>query len=237
MAYVRLVLSCFVIAGALSPRPAHAQERRPPPPRTQLPPAQLGLWLDGIHKVDGHPEQQVDTHHFCMTPERGPIQCALFSGFGTDAKLIGVEYIIDANTFASLPAEEKRLWHSHVFEVTSGALVLPGMSEREETAFLQNAINTYGKTWHTWSEHRGATVPIGRPELMLSLTRNEELRPELLQQRDRTLGTNTQQLRAARARTITQLPKVLPGADVGEGGRSCEGPPAPARARRAPPPR
>lgn len=213
---------------------AWADNRHPPPPASQLPPAKLSLWLDGIHIRDGHPNEQTEVHHFCMTPKTGPIQCALFDGFGDNAKLVGIEYIIDGKTFASLPDAEKKLWHSHVYEATSGALVAPGKTEQAETEFLKTAISTYGKTWHTWDPMLSDAVPMGRPELMMAITQDGVMKPELPQRRDAVLGTNTAQLRADRAKALPPTP-VQKGADQGEGGMSCKDNQDVARARRAPP--
>ncbi len=216
----RILRMLFVLGIGLSVR-AYADQRKPPPPASELPPAKLALWLDGLHLRDGRANEQADVHHFCATPATGPIQCTLWSGFGPDAKLVGVEYIIDEKTFGTLPENERRLWHSHVYEATSGMLVAPGMSEQEETVFLKKAVHTYGKTWHTWNEKLGADVPLGRPELMMAFTRDGMVKPDLLASRDEQLGVNTQQLRASRAKTLTDLPAVMKGADQGEGGRSC----------------
>ena len=49
----------------------------------------------------------------------------LYDSPAKNARLIGVEYMISPRLFATLDAEEKRLWHSHVFEVKSGMLVMP----------------------------------------------------------------------------------------------------------------
>jgi hypothetical protein len=218
----RLLVLGLIAVGSLSSRWAAADLRKQPPPTAQLPPAQLGLWLDGFHKVDGHPNEQMEVHHFCAAPKQGPIQCALWNGSGADAKLIGIEYIIDADTFNALPPEEKRFWHSHVHEVTSGALVAPGKTEQEENDFFKKSISTYGKTWHTWDEGRSAKVPLGRPELMMSFTEYGVLRPELVRSRDQSLGLDTSKLRERRAQAITDIPKVASGADAGENGRSCQ---------------
>lgn len=226
------ILTLAVVLGVVGT--ARADDRNPPPPASELPPARLNLWLDGFHMRDGHPDEQSDIHHFCMAPKTGPIQCALFDGVGENANLMGVEYIIDDKTFAALPEPEKRLWHSHVYEVTSGALVNPGMTQEQETNFLKKAISTYGKTWHTWDMALSHSVPLGRPELMVSFTKDGVLQPEIAQKRDARLGTNTAQLRAARAKAITDIPKVLKGADRGEGGKSCKDNAEMVRARKGP---
>lgn len=51
-----------------------------------------------------------------------------------NARLIGIEYIISEKLFQTLPEEEKKLWHSHVYEVKSGVLItprLPNVAENE----------------------------------------------------------------------------------------------------------
>lgn len=39
--------------------------------------------------------------------------------------MIGIEYMITAKLYETLPQEERRLWHSHVHEVKSGMLIMP----------------------------------------------------------------------------------------------------------------
>ncbi len=40
---------------------------------------------------------------------------------------MGVEYIISERLFKDPAAEEKKLWHSHQYEVKSGSLIAPGL--------------------------------------------------------------------------------------------------------------
>lgn len=40
----------------------------------------------------------------------------------SDAKLIGIEYLITEDKFNSLPAQEKPYWHAHKHEISSGLL-------------------------------------------------------------------------------------------------------------------
>ena len=44
-------------------------------------------------------------------------QCIIYDSDKPDARLIGIEYIISRRLFQTLPEEEKKLWHSHKFEV------------------------------------------------------------------------------------------------------------------------
>jgi hypothetical protein len=40
-----------------------------------------------------------------------------------------LEYIISENLFKTLDEEDKKLWHSHHYEVKSGTLIAPGIPE------------------------------------------------------------------------------------------------------------
>jgi len=42
---------------------------------------------------------------------------------------MSVEYIISERLFETLPKEEKKLWHSHLCEVKSRALLAPGLAK------------------------------------------------------------------------------------------------------------
>src|SRR5262249_39447180 len=141
-----------------------------PAVRVPVPLETLSLFLDGLHARDGHLDEQMDVTHYCGQVSPDLHQCALFDGRGGSAKLIGVEYVITAKAFAELPEAERALWHSHVYEVKSGLLVAPGTSE--DRSLMETLANTYGKTWHTWQTHDGDALPLGRPDLMMSLTKD-----------------------------------------------------------------
>ena len=70
--------------------------------------------------------------------------------------------MVSPRLFATLPAEERRLWHSHVFEVKSGLLIMPqptlvprAVWETAETKEMQQVVGLYGKTYHLWQVDRG----------------------------------------------------------------------------------
>ena len=52
-------------------------------------------------------------------------QCIIYDSPKPNARLIGVEYMITPRLFDTLPSEEKKLWHTHEYEVKSGMLVMP----------------------------------------------------------------------------------------------------------------
>ena len=60
---------------------------------------------------------QVEAHHYCSCTNDEVRQCVIYDSANSNARLIGIEYIISRRLFESLPEEEKKLWHSHTYEV------------------------------------------------------------------------------------------------------------------------
>jgi hypothetical protein len=94
-----------------------------------------------------------------------------------NARLIGIEYMVSPRVFVTLPQEERKLWHTHEFEVKSGLLIMPAPAgvptsvwEAAETAEMRDVVPLYGKTYHLWQVDRGDPVPMGPPQLMGSFT-------------------------------------------------------------------
>lgn len=90
--------------------------------------------------------------------------------------------MISGTLYQTLDAEERKLWHSHVFEVKSGMLILPGPEglpqgvwEAAETKEMEQVVGLYGKTYHFWQVDRGDKLPLGQPQLMISLTEDAQL--------------------------------------------------------------
>lgn len=187
--------------------------------QSQAPLEQLNTYLDGFHFASGDLADQMEAHHYCAKINEDLMQCALFDGDAAGALLIGVEYIISAKLFDTLPDDERRLWHSHVYEVKSGQLIAPGIPEVAEKELMSQTVHTYGKTWHTWA-HKGAAMqlPLGLPRLMMGFTGDGQLREDLLQQRDQRMGVSTPGKREARADLPT--PAIAPGADAWMNGQA-----------------
>jgi hypothetical protein len=110
--------------------------------------------------------------------------------------------MVTPRVFLTLPHEERRLWHTHEFEVKSGMLVMPVPAgvpaaawEAAETAEMKDIAPIYGKSYHFWQVDRGDPVPMGPPQLMgsfRSLESVEKARPggldALLKDRDGSFG-------------------------------------------------
>jgi hypothetical protein len=133
---------------------------------------------------------------------------------------MGVEYILSEQLFATLPAAEKSLWHSHVHEVKSGQLIAPGIPQAAEHALMKKLIHTYGKTWHTWHTDSHARLPLGVPQLMMGFTADGQGDAQLVQARDRRFEINSQSKRDDRA--DIDAPAIDPGADSWQHGTTIQ---------------
>ncbi|CAI08748.1 OBAP family protein [Aromatoleum aromaticum] len=236
---LRRSLALFV-AGGFVPLvvPAGAAEPSPEPPGEEKsakttvleagarmlqgnsPLAPMDIHLSGFHPLKDDPEHQMEAHHFCHQVNEDFAQCVLFDGNETGANLNGVEYIISAKLFETLPDDEKPLWHPHNGEILSGQLMAPGIPEAAEKALMKGKMNSYGKTWHVWNTgtHSGAgdSLPLGPPRLAWSFNRDGEAQPGLVEQRDRRLEVDSAAKRRERAE-LQPLARPQAGVDALKG--------------------
>ncbi|ESZ96074.1 hypothetical protein SBOR_3551 [Sclerotinia borealis F-4128] len=148
--------------------------------------------------------RSVEANHYCTHLSADVRQCLIYDAPTNPARLIGVEYMITRRLYEKLGVEERRLWHSHEFEVKSGILILPNptipdvvwtMAETEE---MKEIVGLYGKTFHFWQVDRGDELPLGRPVLMGSFTESGQVPWDKIQERDARFGVDTQKKREAR---------------------------------------
>lgn len=104
--------------------------------------------------------------------------------------------MITPRLYESLPVDERRLWHSHVYEVKSGMLIMPNrivpqaaweMAEKRE---MEQLIALYGKTYHFWQIDRGDKLPLGEPKLMTSYVADGQLDFAKVEERDGRFQSN-----------------------------------------------
>lgn len=181
------------------------------------------LHVCGIHMAKKDPSLQFITHHFCVGHKRGDagdvFQCVLFDGSGKDAKLLGVEYIISDAAYRKLPADEKKFWHAHTYEVLGGGLTAPGMDQNAETDLMEFLLTTWGKAWHTWPNPK-ENIPTGDPLLIWSLMGDGQVDEKVLAKRDKELKVNTKEICAARGKALKkEKPNVALPKDVDAIGR------------------
>lgn len=176
----------------------------------------FSTYLDGFHFYNGNINAQMEAHHYVQQLNEDLYQAIMFDGNGNDAKIMGVEYIITERLFKTLPEEEKKLWHSHHHEVKSGTLIAPGIPEAAEYELMKKLVSTYGKIIHTWHTDQNRTLPVGAPMLMMGFTKEGQIRPELVQDRDKRFGISTEERKKERAGI--PMPQVDPMANAWEKG-------------------
>jgi hypothetical protein len=70
---------------------------------------------------------------------------------------------------------------SDITQAKSGVLIMPNPNvlaavwEIAETQEMKEVIGLYGKTYHFWQVDRGDTLPLGKPELMMSFTKAKQV--------------------------------------------------------------
>jgi hypothetical protein len=176
----------------------------------------FNTYLDGFHFYNGNMNAQMEAHHYVSQLNEDVYQAIILDGNGKDAKIMGVEYIISERLFKTLPEEEKKLWHSHVYEVKSGELIAPGIPEAAEHALMKKLVSTYGKTIHTWHTDQDRTLPLGSPMVMMGFTEDGQLHPSLLQERDQRFGISTADKKQQRA--DIPAPPIAAGANAWQTG-------------------
>lgn len=182
------------------------------PTHSESPLSAIDEHVCGLHFYSGDMRRQVVAQHYCSHVSRDVRQCLIYDSDKKHARLVGIEYIISAKLFEELPTEEKKLWHSHVYEVKSGQLIAPGIPQAAETEVMKGLIGTYGKTWYTWQVDRSDKVPLGIPHLMMAFTADGQVHPQLLAERDAEYRISSKEKRKSRVDIVS--PTILAGADA-----------------------
>lgn len=182
----------------------------------KTPISRISAYLNGFHFYNGNINAQMEAHHYVSQLNEDVYQAIIFDGNKEDAKIMGIEYIITEKLFKTLPGEEKKLWHSHHHEVSSGSLVAPGIPFAVEHELMEKLISTYGKTIHTWHTDQDRVLPLGAPMIMMGFTKDGQLNPALLAERDKRFHISTEERK--KNRTNISVPAVDPGANAWEKG-------------------
>jgi len=154
----------------------------------------INMHLCGFAFYNGQPDRQVELHHYCHNLNDEVTQCTVYDGDTSDARLVGVEYVISERLFKTLSAEEQKYWHNHQYDILSGSFMVPGVPSMVERRVLPELVNTYGKTWVTWQTDRGDVLPLGPPQLMMVANGPGQWNPELFNHRAKRLGHSLEDL-------------------------------------------
>ncbi|KAL7919616.1 DUF1264 domain-containing protein [Trichoderma austrokoningii] len=170
--------------------------------------------LIAFHAYADDPKRAVEANHYCS---KIGSPCLVYDSPEPDARIIGIEYMITPRLYESLPQEERRLWHSHVYEVKSGMLIMPNRVvpqtawELAEKREMEQIITLYGKTYHFWQIDRGDKLPLGEPKLMTSYVADGQLDFAKVEDRDERFQSNYKLKKEARKDIPS--PRILKEAD------------------------
>ncbi|TEB21824.1 DUF1264 domain-containing protein [Coprinellus micaceus] len=184
-------------------------------------------FLNAFHTYAEEPGRYVEACHYCSHLNEDLRQCLIYDSPEKNARLIGVEYMVSPKVYETLDSDERKLWHSHEYEVKSGMLIMPSplstsgipvptaIWEQAENAAMKEVIGWYGKTYHFWQVDRGDKLPLGMPKLMGSFTEKESLPPgfdQALEARDKRYGSDCRHKEEIRKDILS--PELHPDADT-----------------------
>ncbi len=124
------------------------------------------LHIDARKHFSNDFEKDQIAHHYCKAVAGGLTECQLYDGDGKDARLVGVETIISAEMYKSLPENEKKFWHYHKDEIAKVDAKLPDLSSEEAAKVVEGIQETYGKIFILWNPAQ-STLPVGEPHVTI----------------------------------------------------------------------
>lgn len=177
------------------------------------PTSQIHAHLCAFHFYAYDMRRQVEAHHYCTHYSEDVHQCLIYDTPNKDARLIGVEYIVTEKVFLTLSEEEKKLWHSHEYEVKSGVLFMPALPSMAEKMEMKEIAKTYGKVFHFWQFDKGDILPLGPPQLMMALTADGQLNDQLAADVQSRFNVSFEEKRKQRADIEGPLHGIHPSAN------------------------
>jgi hypothetical protein len=111
--------------------------------------------VDGYNAPEGHvsairhvfDDPSLRVQHYCKPNDKIVLVCQLYDSDSKNAILVGVEYIITADQYKSLPNREKPDWHYHKIEFLPNRAdpLFPELTVAQAKAGMQKLMDTYGK--------------------------------------------------------------------------------------------
>ena len=159
--------SCFILAIAI----ALLQAQEGPPALPGAPDASGKatpadghvIHVTAPHLIDG--KVRGPFHHYCKIVSSEPfIVCLLYETEDSDAKLIGVEYIVAKTVTRDDKVLSKKVWkkvwHDHSVEGVIGNIKILDMPPDQAKEFADTVAKTDGIIFSLWPE--GAKLPTGK---------------------------------------------------------------------------
>ena len=122
------------------------------------------LHIDAKRHIPKMPDLVV--HHYCKQVSGGLTECQLYDSDKPDARLIGVEMVVGAETYKKFSSKEKALWHYHKIEIPKVDAVLPDLSPEEAAKTLKGMEESYGKVYILWNPAKSES-PVGKPVISI----------------------------------------------------------------------
>lgn len=122
------------------------------------------LHIDAKRHIPKMPDMVV--HHYCKQVAGGLTECQLYDSDKPDARLIGVEMVVDSATYNKFTRTEKALWHYHKIEIPKVDAMLPDLSPEEAAKTLKGLEETYGKVYILWNPAKSKS-PVGKPVISI----------------------------------------------------------------------
>lgn len=160
------VIGALIIGGVLgyTIKPSMAPQTltgpSPTPAAVNKPHEGFTLHIDAEKHFPG--DGKKIAHHFCKQVSGGLTECQLFDGDGVDAKLVGVEMVVPADTWKNFDRVEQGMWHYHKEEIPKVNAKLPDLSAEEAAKVAKSLEETYGKIYLLWDPALG-DKPVGQP--------------------------------------------------------------------------
>jgi len=155
-------VSLFVISFVLSGFFAVSAEEKAQP-QSMRPNEGWSLHIDAKRHIPKMPD--MIAHHYCKQVSGGITECQLYDSDKPDARLIGVEVVVDKETWKKFSKNEKALWHYHKTELKKVDPKLPDLSPEEGEKTMKGMEETYGKVYILWNPSK--KDPIGQPVLSI----------------------------------------------------------------------
>lgn len=186
------------------------------------------LVLHTAHPLEAASARTVEAHLVCSRLSEDLVQALMFDGNTRGARLVGVEYMISDRLYATLPDDERPLWHAHRDDVMSGLLAAPGLPAALEREVMAWAARSYGKASLLW-DSAADDLPVGMPELLLGYTAERPADAAFIEKRDKRMGISTA-LRRERRKDLRPVvaPSTPAGRTAGGGSDAGAGPDVPA---------
>lgn len=151
----------YIVRGQNTPPSNPAPSPAPAPIVNESSSTGWDLHIDAEKHFPGKPEMVA--HHRCK-PVSGMTECQLYDSDAPDARLVGVEVVVDTKTYQSFTPNEQKLWHYHKIEIPKVNAKLPDLSPEEAAKVAKSLEETYGKVYLLWDPSL-SNIPAGQPSI------------------------------------------------------------------------